>query len=116
MLYFWLTGLSAAPSMKSMQYPSTGLTGRPQVANRGSLGAFATNEPAEATSYDPLIGRKVWTRWPEDNHFYEAVITDYNPVEVQSSVEYKWSILVIIELPFNIVIFYALTGKACIGL
>lgn len=68
--------------MKSMQYPSTGLTGRAQAGIRSSSGAFATNEAAEATSYDPLIGRKVWTRWPEDNQYYEAVITDYNPVEV----------------------------------
>lgn len=68
--------------MKSMQYPSAGLTGRPQLANRGSSGAFVGNEAAEGTTYDPLIGKKVWTRWPEDNHFYEAVITDYNPVEV----------------------------------
>ncbi|KAJ8770872.1 hypothetical protein K2173_021787 [Erythroxylum novogranatense] len=65
----------------SMQYPSTGLTGRNQVANR-------TNEPVEATSYDPLIGRKVWTRWPEDNHFYEAIITDYNPVEGRHALVY----------------------------
>lgn len=58
-----------------MQYPATGIAGRPQA---GTL----TNEPGESGSYDPLIGRKVWTKWPEDNHFYEAVITDYNPVEV----------------------------------
>lgn len=64
-------------SGKSMQL-STGLTGRAQVANRGS---------SEAATYDPLIGRKVWTRWPEDNHFYEAVITDYNPIEVSSTVD-----------------------------
>uniref|UniRef100_A0A2P2LK23 Uncharacterized protein MANES_14G015400 n=1 Tax=Rhizophora mucronata TaxID=61149 RepID=A0A2P2LK23_RHIMU len=69
----------------SVQYPSTGVTGRAQVANRG---AFANSEPAEATSYDPLIGRKVWTRWPEDNHFYEAVITDYNPVEGRHALVY----------------------------
>lgn len=69
--------------MKTMQYPS-GLIGRTQVANRGTSGAFSTNEPAEA---DPLLGRKVWTRWPEDNHFYEAVITDYNRVEVRFTVE-----------------------------
>lgn len=68
--------------MKSVQFPSIGLTGKTQATNRGSSGAFATNEPAEAASYDPLIGRKVWTRWPEDNHFYEAVITDYNSAEV----------------------------------
>ncbi|KDP25135.1 hypothetical protein JCGZ_22670 [Jatropha curcas] len=72
----------------SMQYPSAGLTGRAQANNRSSSGAFATSEPAEATSYDPLIGRKVWTRWPEDNHFYEAVITDYNPVEGRHALVY----------------------------
>lgn len=68
--------------MKSIQYPSAGLTGRPQVASRGSSDPFVGNETAEGTTYDPLIGKKVWTRWPEDNHFYEAVITDYNHVEV----------------------------------
>ncbi|KAK9273872.1 hypothetical protein L1049_018684 [Liquidambar formosana] len=72
----------------SMQFPSTGLTGRGQVVNRGSSGAFVANEPAEGATYDPLIGRKVWTRWPEDNHFYEAVITDYNPVEGRHALVY----------------------------
>ncbi|XWS52446.1 hypothetical protein CRYUN_Cryun11dG0071400 [Craigia yunnanensis] len=76
-------------SKSSMQYPSTGLPGRPQAPNHISSGAFATNEPAEAAPYDPLIGRKVWTRWPEDNHFYEAVITDYNPVEI-SPEDIRW--------------------------
>jgi len=69
--------------MMSIQFPSTGLTSQSQVTNQGgSSGAFATKGPAEAASYDPWIGRKVWTRWPEDNHFYEAVITDYNAAEV----------------------------------
>ena len=77
-----------ASSMKSTQYPSAGLPGRSQAPKRTSSGAFATNEPAEAAPCDPLIGRKVWTRWPEDNHFYEAVITDYNPVEVYFTVVY----------------------------
>ncbi|GMH20598.1 hypothetical protein Nepgr_022439 [Nepenthes gracilis] len=36
---------------------------------------------ADAVMCDRLIGRKVRTRWPEDNSFYEAVITDYKPVE-----------------------------------
>ncbi|KAF3452598.1 hypothetical protein FNV43_RR03031 [Rhamnella rubrinervis] len=71
----------------SMQHPST-LSGRTQVTNRGSSGAFVTTEGAEAATYDPLIGRKVWTRWPEDNHFYEAVITDYNPVEGRHALVY----------------------------
>lgn len=71
----------------AMQYPS-GLTGRTQVANRGTSVALATKESAEAASYEPLIGRKVWTRWPEDNHFYEAVITDHNPVEGRHALVY----------------------------
>ncbi|XP_019090195.1 PREDICTED: protein EMSY-LIKE 3-like isoform X3 [Camelina sativa] len=65
----------------SMQYPPTGIAGRPQA---GAL----TKEPGESGSYDPLIGRKVWTKWPEDNHFYEAVITDYNPVEGRHALVY----------------------------
>lgn len=64
------TGLS---SVNSMQYP-----------NRTSSGAIVTNETAEAAINDPLIGRKVMTRWPEDDNFYEAVITNYNPIEVCS--------------------------------
>ncbi|XP_021634423.1 protein EMSY-LIKE 3 isoform X3 [Manihot esculenta] len=75
-------------SKKSKPYPSTGLTGRAQANIRSSSGAFATDEPAEATSYDPLIGRKVWTRWPEDNQYYQAVITDYNPVEGRHALVY----------------------------
>ncbi|KAG7550460.1 ENT domain-like superfamily [Arabidopsis thaliana x Arabidopsis arenosa] len=65
----------------SMQYPPTGMPGRPQA---GAL----TNEPGESGSYDPLVGRKVWTKWPDDNHFYEAVITDYNPVEGRHALVY----------------------------
>ncbi|XP_039017899.1 protein EMSY-LIKE 3-like [Hibiscus syriacus] len=71
-----------------MQHPSRGLPGRPQVPNCTSSGAFASNEPAEASPYDPLIGRKVWTRCPEDNHFYEAVITDYNRIEGRHALVY----------------------------
>ncbi|KAF8398493.1 hypothetical protein HHK36_017422 [Tetracentron sinense] len=80
--------LPGVSSIKSMQYPSTGPTGRGQVANRGSSGALVANEPAEAATFDPLIGRKVMTRWPEDNNFYEAVITDYNPVEGRHALVY----------------------------
>jgi hypothetical protein len=65
----------------SMQYPSTGIAGRPQA---GAL----TNEPGESGSYDPLVGRKVWTKWPDDNQYYEAVITDYNPVEGRHALVY----------------------------
>ncbi|XVF69721.1 hypothetical protein PTKIN_Ptkin11bG0104900 [Pterospermum kingtungense] len=82
------SGAKSKKSKSSMQYPHPGLPGRPQAPNRTSSGAFATKEPAEAAPYDPLIGRKVWTRWPEDNHFYEAVITDYNPVEGRHALVY----------------------------
>ncbi|KAF6158741.1 hypothetical protein GIB67_040255 [Kingdonia uniflora] len=74
-----LPGISA---MKPMQYPASGPTGRGQIANRGSSGALVANE------LDPLIGRKVMTRWPADNNFYEAVITDYNPVEGRHALVY----------------------------
>jgi hypothetical protein len=74
-----LPGLS---SMKSMQYPSTGPAGSRHFLNRSSSVVLSTNERAEAATFEPLIGRKVWTRWPDDNNFYEAVITDYNHAEV----------------------------------
>ncbi|CAN1263407.1 Protein EMSY-LIKE 3 [Linum perenne] len=54
-------------------------TASAQVANRGSVGAFPTN---------PLVGRKVWTRWPEDNNFYEAIITDYNAANGKHALVY----------------------------
>lgn len=60
------------------QYPSSGPPGRGQVANRVSTGAIV-NEPDEGAM---LIGRKVRTRWPDDNNFYEAFISDYNAAEV----------------------------------
>ncbi|PSS13811.1 Protein EMSY-LIKE like [Actinidia chinensis var. chinensis] len=80
-----LHGLS---STMSMQYPSTGSTGRGQFANRSSSGGAVANENAEAAAHDPLIGRKVMTRWPEDDNFYEAVITHYNPIEGRHALVY----------------------------
>ncbi|KAI4334685.1 hypothetical protein L6164_013401 [Bauhinia variegata] len=79
---------SGAKTKKPKSFPSTGLSARTHPTNRGSTGTFATHEPAEAANYDPLIGRKVWTRWPEDNHFYEAVLTDYNPTEGRHALVY----------------------------
>lgn len=78
--------MSGASSMK-MQYPPSGPTGRAQIGNRVTSGALA-NESAETASFSPLIGRKVRTRWPDDNNFYEAVITDYNPVEGRHALVY----------------------------
>lgn len=59
------------------QYPSAGPGGRNQAPNRAVMG-----EVAEGASFDTLIGRRVRTRWPDDNNFYEAVISDYNPNDV----------------------------------
>ncbi|KAJ1423243.1 ENT domain [Sesbania bispinosa] len=80
-----LPGLS---SVKSVHYTSAGPTGGRHFTNRNSSSALASNAPAEAATFDPLIGKKVWTRWPEDNHFYEAVITDYNPTEGRHALVY----------------------------
>ncbi|KAJ0692271.1 putative protein EMSY-LIKE, plant [Helianthus annuus] len=62
---------------KKSHPPSGSTTGRAQLGNRVTSGAHA-NETAETPSFSPLIGRKVRTRWPDDNNFYEATITDYN--------------------------------------
>ncbi|KAK9154617.1 hypothetical protein Sjap_002097 [Stephania japonica] len=79
--------LHSVPSLKSIQYPPTGPGGRGPVASRGSSGALVGNEPAEPSTYD-LVGRKVKTRWPDDQNFYDAVITDYNPVEGRHALHY----------------------------
>ncbi|KAJ6799904.1 protein EMSY-LIKE 3-like isoform X1 [Iris pallida] len=73
--------LPGASAVKSLPYNSTGPSARGPVINRSASGALAPTEPPEAAHSDPLIGRKVMTRWPEDNSFYEAVITEYNPKE-----------------------------------
>ncbi|KAH9774669.1 protein EMSY-LIKE 3 [Citrus sinensis] len=82
------SGLPGVPSMKSMQYPSSGPAGRGQVANRATSGAALVSEPPDGSTFDPLIGKRVRTRWPDDNNFYEAVITDYNPVEGRHALVY----------------------------
>ncbi|KAJ6804211.1 protein EMSY-LIKE 3-like isoform X2 [Iris pallida] len=68
-----LTGVS---TMKSLQIPSNVPSGMGQVTKRSS-GSFAATGLGGAATSDPLIGRKVMTRWPEDNNFYEAEIADY---------------------------------------
>lgn len=70
-----------AGSATKMQYPSSGPAGRGQLGNRVSSSALVGGH-AEGASLDPLVGRKVRTRWPDDNNFYEAVITDCNTAEV----------------------------------
>ncbi|AES87210.2 emsy amine-terminus (ENT)/plant tudor-like domain protein [Medicago truncatula] len=73
------------PGVSSVkQFPPSGPGGRNQVPNRAVMG-----ERAGGGSFDaPLIGRKVRTRWPDDNNFYEAVICDYNPNDGRHSLVY----------------------------
>ncbi|KAI3982312.1 hypothetical protein MKX01_037845 [Papaver californicum] len=79
--------LPGVPGMKSIPYPSAGPTGRGQAAIRGTSGALVANETADGAALE-LIGRKVLTRWPEDNNFYEAVITNYNASEGRHALVY----------------------------
>jgi hypothetical protein len=52
--------------------------GRGPAPGRGA--GVVTDSPA-----DHHLGRRVKTRWPEDNTFYEAVITDYSAEKVHFS-------------------------------
>ncbi|KAJ8436477.1 hypothetical protein Cgig2_000462 [Carnegiea gigantea] len=70
-------GGRANKTKSPMQCPSMAPPRRPQVSNCSTSGAAVSNQPAEATNLDPLIGQRLWTRWPEDNNFYQAVITDF---------------------------------------
>ncbi|KAG7027775.1 Protein EMSY-LIKE 3 [Cucurbita argyrosperma subsp. argyrosperma] len=72
----------------SQLHSSSVPAGSRQLNNHNSSGALLANESAEAPPYDTLIGRKVWTRWPEDNSFYEALIKDYDPVKGQHALVY----------------------------
>ncbi|KAH0904834.1 hypothetical protein HID58_044337, partial [Brassica napus] len=64
-------------------YPSFGAAGNRSFNSRVVSGGISANESAEA-----LIGRKVWTKWPEDNNFYEAIITQYNAAEGRHALVY----------------------------
>ncbi|XP_054802249.1 protein EMSY-LIKE 1-like isoform X2 [Prosopis cineraria] len=76
------------PLVKPMHCPSSGSAGGRRFINRSSSSVLPSNAPAEVATFDPYIGKKVWTRWPEDNHFYEAVITDYNAAEGRHALVY----------------------------
>ncbi|CAI9118437.1 OLC1v1020008C1 [Oldenlandia corymbosa var. corymbosa] len=62
--------------------------------------------PAATPSLNPLIGRKVRTKWPEDKQFYEAYIADYKPeqglhalvYDIGTSIE-TWEWVNISEIP-----------------
>ncbi|KAL4591410.1 hypothetical protein LXL04_004373 [Taraxacum kok-saghyz] len=99
---------SLAPPPPAMHHPmppsssamnrggsGSGLRGKkPQLYGSASFNSrdqgpkYNGNGVDEDKSSDPLIGRKVWTRWPEDSNFYEAVITDFNPLEGRHALVY----------------------------
>lgn len=58
-----------------------------QQAGPGSSSVLRSGELAERPR-DPLIGRRVMTRWPDDNNFYEAIITDYSAVDGRHALVY----------------------------
>ncbi|CAD6244764.1 unnamed protein product [Miscanthus lutarioriparius] len=66
--------IPGGPAVKSMP-SSAGPGGRGPIINRN----MSAGLPPEGPQLNPLIGRKVMTRWPDDNSFYEAEITDYDP-------------------------------------
>jgi hypothetical protein len=68
--------IPGGPAVKSM--PSAGPGGRGPIINRN----MSAGLPPEGPQLNPLIGRKVMTRWPDDNSFYEAEIADYDPSKV----------------------------------
>ncbi|GKC89921.1 EMSY-LIKE 3-like isoform X1, partial [Tanacetum coccineum] len=80
------------PSSSGLNRGSSGFRGKkPQSYGSASFnGRDQSSKPGfgDANSSDPLIGRKVWTRWPTDKNFYEAVIRDFNPVEGRHALVY----------------------------
>ncbi|GAB2260865.1 hypothetical protein Droror1_Dr00011720 [Drosera rotundifolia] len=68
--------VSGTPMVKSMQYPTPCYGGRDQTPTQIEPHAIKVEDKVMC---NPLIGRKVRTRWPEDNNFYEAFIANYNP-------------------------------------
>ncbi|KAL4571630.1 hypothetical protein LXL04_018393 [Taraxacum kok-saghyz] len=76
----------------SPRYPLVGRTPRGMLSNHGSSTIGLPNESSEVvvgSTRDQLIGRKLRTRWPDDNNFYEAVIVEYNPVQGRHALLYN---------------------------
>lgn len=73
----------------SPRYPLMGRTPRGMLSNHGSSVIPLANEANDVGTRDHLIGRKLRTRWPDDNNFYEAVIVDYNAVQGRHALLYN---------------------------
>ncbi|KAI7744819.1 hypothetical protein M8C21_020959 [Ambrosia artemisiifolia] len=73
----------------SPRYPLMGRTPRGMLPNHGSAVVPFANEASDVGAKDPLIGKKLRTRWPDDNNFYEAVIVDYNASQGRHALLYN---------------------------
>jgi len=99
-------GGSAAKPMSS----SAGPSGRGPHMNRNFPGGSAPE--AQAQNLDPLVGRKVMSRWPEDNNFYEAVISDYNA----ETVCFYYTEVVTFDSSLQLFLREFIAGPLCVGL
>ncbi|KAF2613197.1 hypothetical protein F2Q70_00009821 [Brassica cretica] len=85
-----------SPTFSASHIP---ISGNRSFNSRVVSGGITADPSAEA-----LIGRKVWTKWPEDNHFYEAIITQYNAVEIPPE-DIRWRefsmLRILIHLSFD---------------
>ncbi|EOA27163.1 hypothetical protein CARUB_v10023267mg [Capsella rubella] len=75
-------------STKPVSYHPSDQPPRGQVMNRLPSVPTSSSEPTNGTEPESFIGRRVKTKWPEDNTFYEAVITMYNPLEGRHALVY----------------------------
>ncbi|CAL9236906.1 unnamed protein product [Arabidopsis halleri] len=75
-------------STKPVPYHPSDQPPRGQVMNRLPIVPTSSSEPTNGTDPESFIGKRVRTKWPEDNTFYDAVITMYNPVEGRHALVY----------------------------
>ena len=77
-------GAAVAPLVPARGAPGVGVAGvtpgRGGAPGRGAA-PWSNHKGAGPSSDAPVdqwIGRRVMTRWPEDNTFYDAIVSDYN--------------------------------------
>ncbi|CAL0302490.1 unnamed protein product [Lupinus luteus] len=83
-----LQPLANLPSVKSVQYSSSGPAREHHFRDYNLYSSLPSNAPARAEEFDRLIGRKARIRWPPDEQFYEVTITEYNPSEGKHKLVY----------------------------
>uniref|UniRef100_A0A1J3K6K9 ENT domain-containing protein n=1 Tax=Noccaea caerulescens TaxID=107243 RepID=A0A1J3K6K9_NOCCA len=75
-------------SAKPVSYHSSEQPPRGLILNRLPSGPASSSEPTNGIDPESIVGRRVKTKWPEDNTFYEALITKYSPVEGRHALVY----------------------------